>query len=513
MDEESLVPMVMGQTKEKKKKKIRFQIGILNHVDITPTPGKGRQNAFNSSNNGFSDSRRNKSPYRAFSGRSSLPVDDFRMAVMKGNVEMIQRYLNDGVAVDTVMKSGWTALMYAASCANKDMVKILLENGADMGFHKDQYDVLMAACGSNQTNADAVTECVALLLDAGADVNRFDRYHMTPLMYAAREGRVDIITMLVEFGSDVNKQDWRGWTALVYATSRGHNKALAELLKLKADPNTRCSNGETASDIAYSMGHYKVADMLSKYSSQNKDDAILTAMSVYERDAGGDSQSSESQALYEKYGELEMFLSGIELSDLIPVFRSQRVTFAAFLRMTDNDLQQIGVQRIGVRKKILDSIQSVHKKPWEKSSLQSVQYNNFISCADAVTMVNNISKHTDYITSTVGYIKDQIIANAAILARDQEGTGMKMLCKSTDQSLVNIQDLYKELSELREHLNKVKDDPCYRPSDLIEGKSRRKRQRWPFLVLGLGTLVGIGIWKRDFVLEKGAGILTRLTFR
>jgi ankyrin repeat protein len=35
---------------------------------------------------------------------------------------------------------------------------------------------------------------------------------MTPLIYAAREGRVDVIAMLVEYGADVDKQDSRGYT-------------------------------------------------------------------------------------------------------------------------------------------------------------------------------------------------------------------------------------------------------------------------------------------------------------
>jgi ankyrin repeat protein len=45
-----------------------------------------------------------------------------------------------GVAVDTILKSGWTGLMYASNCANKEMVKLLLENGADINFHKGMFE-------------------------------------------------------------------------------------------------------------------------------------------------------------------------------------------------------------------------------------------------------------------------------------------------------------------------------------------------------------------------------------
>jgi hypothetical protein len=79
---------------------LSFQ-GILNHVESTPSPGKGGQSSFNSRSSGFGDARpgkycQNKSPYQAFSGQSNLPIDDFRMAVMKGDIQMVRHYLNDG---------------------------------------------------------------------------------------------------------------------------------------------------------------------------------------------------------------------------------------------------------------------------------------------------------------------------------------------------------------------------------------------------------------------------------
>jgi len=41
------------------------------------------------------------------------------------------------------------------------------------------------------------------------------------------------------------------------------------------------------------------------------------------------------------YGELELFLSGLDLGNLIETFQQNQVTFAQFLRMTDADLQQV----------------------------------------------------------------------------------------------------------------------------------------------------------------------------
>ena len=44
-----------------------------------------------------------------------------------------------------------------------------------------------------------------------------------------------------------------------------------------------------------------------------------------------------------KFGELEMFLSGLDLTSLIPTFQQHQVTFTTFLRLTDVDLQQVKI--------------------------------------------------------------------------------------------------------------------------------------------------------------------------
>lgn len=41
-----------------------------------------------------------------------------------------------GFKVDSILKSGWTGLMYAASYANAEITRLLLENGANPNFRK-----------------------------------------------------------------------------------------------------------------------------------------------------------------------------------------------------------------------------------------------------------------------------------------------------------------------------------------------------------------------------------------
>lgn len=38
------------------------------------------------------------------------------------------------------------------------------------------------------------------------------RYHMTPLIYAARAGHAQVVDYFCQNGAEINKQDNRGWT-------------------------------------------------------------------------------------------------------------------------------------------------------------------------------------------------------------------------------------------------------------------------------------------------------------
>ena len=50
----------------------------------------------------------------------------------------------------------------------------------------------------------------------------------------------------------------------------------------------------------------------------------------------------------------------------------------------------MGIEQIGIRKKILDTIRDTHKKNWETSSLASLQYNKKIRYCDVNSSCNQL---------------------------------------------------------------------------------------------------------------------------
>ena len=68
-------------------------------------------------------------------------------------------------------------------------------------------------------------EIVKCLLDNGADVNIKETTNgHTPLLQAATQGHTDIVKLLLEHGADAHPVNARGKSALDYARDAGHTQ-------------------------------------------------------------------------------------------------------------------------------------------------------------------------------------------------------------------------------------------------------------------------------------------------
>ena len=200
------------------------------------------------------------------------------LAASNGNAAMIKLLLDAGADPNAADATGETALMTAAGIGTPDAVQLLLDRGAaieakDPAF---QQTALMVAVRENHPDV------VKLLVDRGAQVDARTRTSetpgwilpnsvpgfghgigivrgglpdrglrnpipgaMSPLLYAARDGRLDIVKTLVAAKADVNQADANGITPLIDAITNNHVDVALFLIDQRADVNASDWYGRT----------------------------------------------------------------------------------------------------------------------------------------------------------------------------------------------------------------------------------------------------------------------------
>ena len=123
-------------------------------------------------------------------------------------------------------------LSAAASLGDPDIVRLLLEFGADPNYRKTVTPPLAAAASSGSV------ETLIAIIEAGAQIDVRDEDGSTPLMDAAACGHVDIVKELLERGANPKLKDRYGNTALGYAVEKERYE-VCDVLALVSTPKER----------------------------------------------------------------------------------------------------------------------------------------------------------------------------------------------------------------------------------------------------------------------------------
>lgn len=169
--------------------------------------------------------------------------------------------------INAIHEDGLTPLFIACLNENVQIVRILLENGADPNFviNFDNSSILDLLLDTTYNH-----ELYRLILHAGADPNYIanENEHM-PIVRAIWKGDPIIVKMLIRAGANVNNIDTDGNTPLMIACGVHEDyipniKMIITLLNSNADMSIRSADGETALEILKRL-HPDVAEELSVY--------------------------------------------------------------------------------------------------------------------------------------------------------------------------------------------------------------------------------------------------------
>ena len=158
-------------------------------------------------------------------------------------------------------KSGTlSALAGAAYCGQLSAVRFLLSNGAAINpsLKQSSSSPLHQACRANDT------EMAAFLLEYGADVNSYNAFKTTPLMYASKRSP-ELVALLLAYSPDVHKLSFISTAAIHWALWPGNKEVMELLLQAGADPNHAMGDGITPLHCAALSDLPKVARVLLRY--------------------------------------------------------------------------------------------------------------------------------------------------------------------------------------------------------------------------------------------------------
>ncbi len=168
---------------------------------------------------------------------TNASAPEFAAAVRAGDLPALRALIDAGDTgpgeIDIAAPDGTTALLWAVQGDDIELVRTLLDAGADPN-RSNRYDITPLWLAA--TNGSA--RLVELLLARGADAQWAMSHGETALMAAARAGAADSIRSLLAAGADPNAHETaHGETALMWAAAEDHADAIRALIAGGADPN------------------------------------------------------------------------------------------------------------------------------------------------------------------------------------------------------------------------------------------------------------------------------------
>ncbi|XP_060836982.1 ankyrin repeat and SAM domain-containing protein 3-like isoform X1 [Rhopalosiphum padi] len=215
-------------------------------------------------------------------------------------------------------KKGWTCLMYACYYGNENLVDRIVDLDPKTLF---------------ATNNDK----------------------QTPLMIATMSGNVSIVKKT--FHVDILEMpDKLGRSAMFYAVLYNQEEILEYFIEKQANCNVIDNFGKTMTMTAISKGFQRVMKLLYEYENRHEKNVLNTTWSEKLEMTRNNHQNDDHLDYH-----VEKLLRQLSLEKYWPVFDKRNIRYNDFLKLSEQDLKDIGINLFGPRRKLIMTIDKLNE--------------------------------------------------------------------------------------------------------------------------------------------------------
>ena len=202
------------------------------------------------------------------------------LAAISGQDEIVKFLLDSRADVNAQDHYGWAALLFTCAYSKTSTSKILLG-------HPDINVTLQNVTGGTAlilASHSGEYDIVKALIDRGADVNAKQMIGLTPLMMATDTGNRNIVQLLLDSGACVDDNDnMLGAGPIHAAVSNGDDRILDLIMQKKANPDLQTNTGLTPLMIACCKGQLDLSELLLIHgaSPNIQERKLISGTSVY----------------------------------------------------------------------------------------------------------------------------------------------------------------------------------------------------------------------------------------
>ncbi|AIR61097.1 ankyrin [Cedecea neteri] len=190
-------------------------------------------------------------------------ITGFLTAALNGDVSTLKACLAQGVDINASNRQGRTAITLASLKQKYDCVALLIDAGADVNQQDETcFNPFLISCLNNDL------KLLRLLLPTKPDLTRLTRFGGVGITPASEKGHVEIVReLLAHTEINVNHTNFLGWTPLLEAIvlndgGKKQQEIVSLLLENGANPHMTDKYGKTPLELAEEKGYREIAQLL-----------------------------------------------------------------------------------------------------------------------------------------------------------------------------------------------------------------------------------------------------------